>query len=103
MEVWRRLHPGADLQLLPFDVWRGVLLRRRKGQPMDHGEPLTPLRAYAHDVPRYYMQNFGTAVSHPNTRFYSAFMQDTIRVSRSFTLNVGIRYDLQTFEPGPLA
>ena len=70
--------------------------------PMVHGEPLTPLRAYAHDVPRYYMQNFGTAVSHPNTRFYSAFMQDTIRVSRSFTVNVGIRYDLQTFQPGPL-
>ena len=70
--------------------------------PMKYGEPLTPLRAYAHDVPRYYMQSFGTAVSHPNTRFYSAFMQDAIRVTRSFTLNVGVRYDLQTFEPGPL-
>ena len=28
--------------------------------PMKYGEPLTPLRAYAHDVPRYYMQDFGT-------------------------------------------
>ncbi len=71
-------------------------------EPMKYGEPLTPLRAYAHEVPRYYMQNFGTAVTHPNTRFYSAFVQDAIRVSRSFTLNVGLRYDLQTFEPGPL-
>ncbi len=70
--------------------------------PMKYGEPLTPLRAYAHEVPRYYMQSFGTAVSHPNTRFYSAFVQDAIRVTRSFTLNVGLRYDLQTFEPGPL-
>src|SRR5271165_2299965 len=70
--------------------------------PMKYGEPLTPLRAYAHEVPRYYMQDFGTAVSHPNTRFYSAFVQDAIRVTRSFTLNVGVRYDLQTFEPGPL-
>ena len=70
--------------------------------PMKYGEPLTPLRAYAHEVPRYYMQNFGTAVSHPNTRFYSTFMQDTIRVTRNFTLNVGVRYDLQTFEPGQL-
>jgi Carboxypeptidase regulatory-like domain len=70
--------------------------------PMKYGEPLTPLRAYAHEVPRYYMQNFGTAVSHPNTRFYSAFMQDSIRVTRAFTLNVGVRYDLQTFESGPL-
>ncbi len=70
--------------------------------PMKYGEPLTPLRAFAHDVPRYYMQSFGTAVSHPNTRFYSAFVQSTIRVSRSFTLNLGLRYDLQTFEPGQL-
>ncbi len=70
--------------------------------PMKYGESLTPLRAYAHEVPRYYMQSFGTAVSHPNTRFYSAFMQDAIRITRSFTLNVGLRYDLQTFEPGPL-
>ena len=29
-------------------------------------------------------------------------MQNTIRVTRNFTLNIGIRYDLQTFEPGPL-
>ena len=70
--------------------------------PMKHGEPLTPLRAFAHDVPRYYMQDFGTAVSHPNSRLYSAFMQDTIRVSRSFTLNLGVRYDLQTFQAGNL-
>jgi len=71
-------------------------------EPMKYGEPLTPLRAYAHDVPRYYMQSFGTAVSHPNTRFYSAFMQDSIRVTHSFTVNIGVRYDLQTFEPGQL-
>ena len=70
--------------------------------PMKYGDPLTPLRAFAHDVPRYYMQDFGTAVSHPNSRLYSAFMQDTIRVSRSFTLNLGVRYDLQTFQAGNL-
>ena len=71
--------------------------------PMKYGEPLTPLRAFAHDVPRYYMQRFRhSRVSHPNSRFYSAFMQDTIRVSRSFTLNLGVRYDLQTFQPGKL-
>ncbi len=41
--------------------------------PERYGEPLTPLRAYAHDVPRYYMQDFGNAVSHPNSRSYAAF------------------------------
>jgi hypothetical protein len=70
--------------------------------PMKYGEPLTPLRAYAHQVPSYYMQNFGTAVSRPNSRTYAAFIQDTIRVTRSFTLNAGVRYDLQTFQAGEL-
>ena len=71
-------------------------------EPMKHGDPLTPLRAYAHGVPRYYMQDFGNSVSHPNSRNYAAFMQDTIQVTRKLTLNVGVRYDLQTFEPGLL-
>jgi Carboxypeptidase regulatory-like domain/TonB dependent receptor len=70
--------------------------------PMKHGEPLTPLRAFADDVPRYYMQDFGTAVSHPDSRSYDAFMQDAIRVTSRLNLNVGVRYDLQTFEAGSL-
>lgn len=70
--------------------------------PEEYGEPLTPLRAYAHDVPRYYMQNFGNADSHPDTRFYAAFVQNTFQATRHLTLNLGLRYDLQTFEPGPL-
>jgi len=69
--------------------------------PAKYGEPLTPLRAYAHGVPRYYSQDFGDSESHPNSRSYSAFAQDTIRVTRKFTVNVGLRYDLQTFQvPG---
>ena len=70
--------------------------------PERHGEPLTPLRAYAHEVPRYYMQDFGNAVSHPDSRFYSAFVQNTFQATRNLTLNLGLRYDLQTFEPGAL-
>ena len=69
--------------------------------PEKYGDALTPLRAYAHDVPRYYMQDFGNAVSHPNSRSYALFVQDGIRVTRSLTVNAGVRYDLQTFEvPG---
>jgi hypothetical protein len=36
-------------------------------QPMEAGLQLTPLRAYAHQVPHYYLQNFGSAASHPDT------------------------------------
>jgi outer membrane receptor protein involved in Fe transport len=66
--------------------------------PMKYGDPLTPLRAYAHGVPRYDMQDFGDAVSHPNSRSYAAFGQDTIRVTRSLTVTAGVRYDLTPFD-----
>jgi hypothetical protein len=75
--------------------------------PQEGGLELTPLRAYAHDVPKYYAQNFGPASSHPDTNEYSAFIQDTIRVTDHFALSLGARYDLQTFSkkelvPNPL-
>jgi hypothetical protein len=66
-------------------------------EPMEAGLELTPLRAYAHEVPHYYLQNFGSATSHPNTHEYAAFAQDTIRVTDHLALNLGVRWDLQTF------
>ncbi len=65
--------------------------------PMESGLPLSPLRAYAHEVPHYYLQNFGSAISHPDTNEYAAFAQDTIRVTNHLALNLGVRWDLQTF------
>lgn len=66
-------------------------------EPMQGGLQLTPLRAYAHQVPHYYLQNFGSAISHPNTNEYAAFAQDTLRVTNRLALNLGVRWDLQTF------
>jgi hypothetical protein len=66
-------------------------------EPMRYGMETTPLRAYAHNVPRYYIQNFGSAVSHPDTNEYAWFVQDTIRVTNRLAVSLGIRYDLQTF------
>src|SRR5271157_4646274 len=65
--------------------------------PMHGGLALTPLRAWAHNVPRYYIQNFGNPVSHPNSNDYAGFLQDTARLTPHFTLSMGARYDLQTF------
>ncbi len=65
--------------------------------PMEAGLELTPLRAYAHEVPHYYLQNFGSAASRPNTNEYAAFAQDTIRVTDRLALNLGVRWDVQTF------
>ncbi|MBV9610452.1 MAG: TonB-dependent receptor, partial [Acidobacteria bacterium] len=71
-------------------------------EPMRYGLHITPLRAYAHDVPRYYLQDFGDATSHPDTREYAAFMQDSVRVARHLALSFGVRYDLQNFNTAGL-
>jgi hypothetical protein len=66
-------------------------------EPMEAGLPLTPLRAYAHAVPKYYLQSFGPSSSNPNSNDYAAFAQDTMRVTDHLALNLGVRWDLQTF------
>jgi hypothetical protein len=66
-------------------------------EPMEAGLQLSPLRAYAHEVPHYYLQNFGSAASNPDTNEYAAFAQDTIRVTDHLAVNLGVRWDLQTF------
>lgn len=58
---------------------------------------LTPLRAYAHGVPHYYLQSFGPSFTHPNSNDYAAFAQDTVRATDHLALNLGVRWDLQTF------
>ncbi|HEY3971402.1 MAG TPA: TonB-dependent receptor [Candidatus Sulfotelmatobacter sp.] len=70
--------------------------------PQEAGLELTPLRAYAHEVPHYYLQNFGSATSNPNTNEYAAFAQDTVRVTDHLAVNVGVRWDLQTFSTAGL-
>ena len=66
-------------------------------EPQEAGMELTPLRAYAHEVPHYYLQNFGSAISHPDSNDYAAFAQDTVRVTDHLAVNLGVRWDLQTF------
>jgi hypothetical protein len=65
--------------------------------PMHGGLELTPLRAWAHGVPRYYEQNLGNPVSHPDSNDYAAFVQDTVRLTPRLSASLGVRYDLQTF------
>lgn len=65
--------------------------------PQIGGLELTPLRAYAHQVPHYYLQGFGPFVTHPDSNEYAAFLQDTIRLTDHLGLSLGVRYDLQTF------
>ena len=66
-------------------------------EPQEGGMELTPLRAYAHEVPHYYLQNFGSAISRPDSNDYAAFAQDTVRMTDHLAVNLGVRWDLQTF------
>ena len=66
-------------------------------QPQIGGLELTPLRAYAHQVPHYYLQRLGSAVSHPDSNEYAGFAQDTMRITDHLGLTLGVRYDVQTF------
>ena len=66
-------------------------------KPMHGGVGLTPLRAWAHNVPRYYVQSFGNPVSHPDSNDYAAFVQDTVQLTNRLSVSVGARYDRQTF------
>ena len=65
--------------------------------PQEGGLELTPLRAYAHQVPHYYLQSFGSAVTNPDSNEYAGFAQDNIRLTDHLALSLGARYDLQTF------
>src|SRR5581483_155679 len=80
-----------DIKLDPFTF-----------EPMLGGMETTPLRAYAHGTPRYYIQNFGNYLTHPDTNEYAGFVQDTIRVTSRLALNLGARYDVQTFSSAGL-
>jgi hypothetical protein len=66
-------------------------------EPEVQGLELSPLRAYAHEVPRYYFQNFGASETRPDSNEYSLFAEDTFRLFHRLGLTLGLRYDLQTF------
>lgn len=65
--------------------------------PQTYGMKISPLRAYAHNIPRYYIQNFGRGASNPDTTEFAVFAQDSIRLNSRLAVNLGIRWDLQRF------
>jgi hypothetical protein len=40
-------------------------------EPQEAGLELAPLRAYAHQVPHYYLQSLGRSATHPDTNEYA--------------------------------
>lgn len=66
-------------------------------EPETYGLELSALRAYAHMVPRYYMQDFGSSVTRPNGNEYALFAEDSMRLFHRLGVTLGARYDRQTF------
>ena len=94
----RNYFPG---QAGGFYIFDSIKVNPFTFKPQLAGLALTPLRAYAHMVPRFYLQDFGSAESHPDTNEFAIFFQDTVRLSQRVALTLGARYDLQTFRQPP--
>jgi outer membrane receptor protein involved in Fe transport len=60
----------------------------RTDLPFDANNPAT--------FPSLFTQNIGSAFTHRDTDLYTTFLQDSWRVRRNVTLNLGVRYDLET-------
>ena len=88
---------GTDVSLLKTD-WN--VLQNRDGmflfgtdQPFDPGDPATyPLR---------YTRTLGTPTLALHHQTYAVFVQDQWRPARSFTFNLGLRWDRAVLENGP--
>jgi hypothetical protein len=66
--------------------------------------PLTPIQAYGLGFPSVFIQGFGNPQSGLKNRPIAFFAQDTWKIHKQFTLNYGIRYDVElTDEFAPTA
>jgi len=60
------------------------------------GATITALQAFNLGLPQSYQQGFGDSIVAATYPFYGAFFQDTWRVGRNLTLDLGLRYELDT-------
>ena len=59
-------------------------------------QPISALQAFNLGLPTYYQQGFGDPVWRGWTNRYGVFGQDSWRVTPALTLDIGLRYELET-------
>ena len=62
-------------------------------------QPVSALQAFSLGLPTFYQQGFGDPHWTGWSKRFGMFLQDSWRLNRSFTLSVGVRYDLEGNEP----
>ncbi|MBI3210704.1 MAG: TonB-dependent receptor [Candidatus Solibacter usitatus] len=65
-------------------------------------DPISALQAFNLGVPAFYIQGFGNPTWDGWFKRYNFFVNDVIRVTPKLTMNVGLRYDLES-NPDPLS
>lgn len=68
------------------------------------GPAFTPIQAYGLGFPSVFIQGFGDPNSSLRNKPFALFAQDTWKIFRNFTLNYGVRYDIELtdqYAPSP--
>jgi outer membrane receptor protein involved in Fe transport len=99
---------GVDLRYIPINLKQGQLygggdytfaaLNATDVSPALAGLPgFSPIQAYGLGIPQSFVQGIGLTTFKYDLKTLGAFLQDSWRITSRFTLNAGIRYDIEAF------
>jgi len=99
---------GVDLRYIPINLKQGQLygggdytfaaLNATDVSPQLAGLPgFSPIQAYGLGIPQSFVQGIGVTTFKYNLKVLGAFLQDSWRITSRFTLNAGLRYDVEAF------
>jgi outer membrane receptor protein involved in Fe transport len=99
---------GIDLRYIPINILQGQLygggdysfgsLNSTDVSAALAGLPgFSPIQAYGLGIPQSFVQGIGNTSLKYDLKVLGAFLQDSWRVTRKVTLNLGIRYDIEAY------
>jgi outer membrane receptor protein involved in Fe transport len=99
---------GIDLRYIPINLEQGQLygggdysfgsLNATDVSPELAGLPgFSPIQAYGLGIPQSFVQGIGLTTFKYDLKTLGAFLQDSWRITSRFTLNAGVRYDIEAF------